>query len=173
MKAKKGSKAYKAKLSAAQKRSWAKRRREAKLAFEEVPRQQWHEGTSSHRWSAEAGCQQSNIPKEDTEQYFVKPGDWRLDNGGDPSAKPFNPDAMFQQPPIHPDPVNHPAHYLQHPSGVECITITEHFNFNRGNAIKYIWRAGEKSSVSLLEDLRKAQWYLNREISRLEKEAIR
>lgn len=56
------------------------------------------------------------------------------------------------------------------PGGIECIVITEHFNFNRGNAIKYIWRADEKGST--LENLRKAQWYLNREISRLEKEAL-
>lgn len=83
----------------------------------------------------------------------------------------FNPDVMFAQPPIYHDPVNHPAHYLRHPSGVECIQITEHFNFNRGNAIKYIWRADEKGST--LENLRKAAWYLNREIERLEKEATR
>lgn len=72
---------------------------------------------------------------------------------------------------IHHDPVSHPAHYVSHPSGVECITITEHFNFNRGNAIKYIWRADEKGST--LENLRKAQWYLNREIERLSYEATR
>jgi hypothetical protein len=64
-----------------------------------------------------------------------------------------------------------PAHYRHHPSGIECIVVTEHFNFNRGNAIKYIWRADEKGSP--LENLRKAQWYLNREISRLEQEAIK
>lgn len=64
------------------------------------------------------------------------------------------------------DAVNHPAHYNGHPSGVECIEVTEHFNFNRGNAIKYIWRAGSKGNE--LEDLRKAQWYLAREIARLE-----
>lgn len=63
------------------------------------------------------------------------------------------------------DPVNKPKHYLQHPSGVECITITEHFNFCLGNAIKYIWRAGKKKSQ--LEDLKKARWYLDREIARL------
>lgn len=66
--------------------------------------------------------------------------------------------------PIH-DPVEHPKHYTQHPSGVECITITEHMNFNLGNAVKYIWRAGLKNEN--LEDLRKARWYLNREIKRL------
>lgn len=64
--------------------------------------------------------------------------------------------------------INHPAHYTSHPSGVECITITEWYNFNVGNAVKYLWRAGVKSS-NPLEDLKKAQWYINREISRLEK----
>ncbi len=64
------------------------------------------------------------------------------------------------------DPVNHPRHYTQHPSGVECITITEHMNFNVGNAGKYLWRASLKGGV---EDLRKAAWYINREIERLSK----
>jgi|688.fasta_scaffold1250122_2 hypothetical protein len=62
------------------------------------------------------------------------------------------------------DVVNHPPHYTQHPSGVECIDITEHFNFNLGNAIKYIWRAGLKGDS--VEDLRKAAWYVQREIER-------
>lgn len=62
------------------------------------------------------------------------------------------------------DGVNHPPHYTQHPSGVECIDITEHFNFNLGNAIKYIWRAGLKGDS--VEDLRKAAWYVQREIER-------
>lgn len=65
-----------------------------------------------------------------------------------------------------PDPINHPAHYTSHPSGVECIAITEHMSFCRGNAIKYLWRAGEKGDA--LEDLRKARWYVDREIARLE-----
>jgi hypothetical protein len=63
------------------------------------------------------------------------------------------------------DPVNHPKHYTNHPSGVECITVTEHMTFNLGNAIKYIWRANEKGA--LVEDLKKARWYLDREIKRL------
>jgi hypothetical protein len=68
------------------------------------------------------------------------------------------------------DNVNHPSHYNSHPSGVECITITEHMSFCRGNAIKYIWRAGEKGgSNKEIEDLEKAQWYLKREIERLKK----
>lgn len=64
------------------------------------------------------------------------------------------------------DPVNNPRHYTEHPSGVECITITEHMNFCLGNAVKYIWRASLKGNE--LEDLLKARWYIDREIRRLE-----
>jgi hypothetical protein len=63
------------------------------------------------------------------------------------------------------DPVNHPKHYTEHPSGVECIEITEHMNFCIGNAIKYLWRAGLKGEQ--VEDLRKARWYVDREIARI------
>ena len=61
------------------------------------------------------------------------------------------------------DPVNHPSHYTNHPSGVECIQITEHMNFCLGNAIKYIWRAGLKQDA--IQDLEKAVFYIQREIS--------
>lgn len=63
--------------------------------------------------------------------------------------------------------VNHPKHYTSHPSGVECIEITEHMGFNLGNAIKYIWRADLKGQSA--RDLFKARWYIDREISRREK----
>ena len=63
------------------------------------------------------------------------------------------------------DNVNNPSHYKNNPSGVECIDVTEHFNFNRGNAIKYIWRAGLKNNE--IEDLEKAEFYIKREIKRL------
>lgn len=63
------------------------------------------------------------------------------------------------------DDVNHPSHYTNHPSGVECITVTEHMNFCRGNAIKYIWRAGDKGNE--IQDLEKARFYIDREITRL------
>ena len=65
------------------------------------------------------------------------------------------------------DAVNKPKHYNSHPSGVECITVTEHMNFNVGNAIKYLWRTDHKNG---LEDLKKAAWYINREIAKKEKE---
>jgi hypothetical protein len=61
--------------------------------------------------------------------------------------------------------VNHPKHYTSHPSGVECIEIVEHMPFNLGNAIKYIWRSSLKGKE--IQDLRKARWYINREITRL------
>lgn len=57
-----------------------------------------------------------------------------------------------------------PGHYKSHPSGVECIQITEHMDFLLGNAMKYIWRAGLKGDE--VEDLKKAKWYLERAISK-------
>jgi hypothetical protein len=62
------------------------------------------------------------------------------------------------------DKVNHPKHYTEHPSGVECIQITRHMNFNLGNAMKYIWRAGLKGNF--IEDLEKAIFYLKDEIKK-------
>jgi hypothetical protein len=63
-------------------------------------------------------------------------------------------------------PVNHPPHYTNHPSGIECIDVVEWMNFCLGNAIKYIWRADLKNGI---EDLEKARWYLDREIERRKK----
>ena len=65
------------------------------------------------------------------------------------------------------DMVNHPSHYTGFSHGAEVIDIIENLNFNRGNAIKYLARAGHKDSASELEDLMKARWYVNREIARL------
>lgn len=71
------------------------------------------------------------------------------------------------------DQVNHPKHYISDPSGIECIDITRHRNFNIGNAIKYLWRAGLKEDKDRklidkqIEDLNKAVWYLVDEIHRL------
>ena len=63
------------------------------------------------------------------------------------------------------DMVNHPPHYTNHPSGIEAIQVTRHMNFNLGNAIKYIWRAGQKGDA--IQDLQKAIFYLQDEIERL------
>lgn len=64
--------------------------------------------------------------------------------------------------------VDHPQHYQWHPAGIECIDVVEHFNFNLGMAIKYIWRAGRKTK-NPIEDLEKAAWCINREIERIKK----
>jgi len=67
------------------------------------------------------------------------------------------------------DPVNHPSHYTSHPSGIEVIEITRHMNFNLGNVIKYVLRAGKKGrKIQHIQDLKKARWYLDDEIKRLE-----
>ena len=62
------------------------------------------------------------------------------------------------------DVVNFPTHYTSHPSGIECIQITEHMGFNLGNALKYIWRADLKNGA--IEDLQKAVWYIERELAK-------
>ena len=67
---------------------------------------------------------------------------------------------------IKKDSVNHPSHYQS--GKIEAIDVIEAFalNFNRGNALKYILRAGKKGSIK--EDLSKAIWYLKREVEGLE-----
>lgn len=64
--------------------------------------------------------------------------------------------------------VEHPAHYTAY-KGVEVIDLTEQLNFNRGNAVKYICRAGLKDPEREVEDLEKALWYIKREIGRVAK----
>jgi len=66
------------------------------------------------------------------------------------------------------DMVNHPPHYTWLPNGLEAIDITEQFNFNLGNALKYVIRAKHKGFE--VQDLEKARWYIDREITRLQKE---
>lgn len=70
------------------------------------------------------------------------------------------------------DPVNHPNHYvslgahcLQCCKPIEYIDIVRRFNFNLGNAIKYIWRSNFKENT--MQDLQKAIWYLQDEIMRI------
>lgn len=74
--------------------------------------------------------------------------------------------------------VNHPKHYNDIP-GIECIDVVRHFDFNLGNAIKYIWRAGLKKDKGRslkdkkIEDLEKAIWYLKDEIDQLKIDEVR
>ena len=75
---------------------------------------------------------------------------------------------MADQRVVHNDQINHPPHYTAHPSGVECIDIVEHMSYNVGNAVKYLWRAGLKED-DWEKDMRKAVWYVEREIKRLKR----
>lgn len=69
--------------------------------------------------------------------------------------------------------VNHPSYY-QDPSGIECITVARYRDFNIGNALKYLWRAGLKTEEGItnkekaIEDLKKAIFYINDEIKLIE-----
>jgi len=85
----------------------------------------------------------------------------------DPAKVNFEPEIYAKKLEKALDLINHPPHYKSHPSGIECIQITEHMGFCLGNVIKYVWRAGEKENTTRLEDLKKAKWYLEREIERL------
>lgn len=91
---------------------------------------------------------------EQTDSYAPKVGAQAAEEGA----------AAAERDPV--DLVNHPPHYTSHPSGVECITIVEWMSFNCGNAVKYLWRSGEKGFQ--IQDLKKARWYVDREIARLE-----
>ena len=95
---------------------------------------------------------------------------------GDPSTQSWSELYDYENPKFYEikhDAVNHPSHYTSHPSGVECIEITQHYNFCVGNAIKYLWRNGLKheanspAKTKQIEDLEKAVWYITREIENL------
>lgn len=68
---------------------------------------------------------------------------------------------------VEQDNVNHPSHYTD--GSIEVLDFIEDkkLNYHRGNAVKYICRAGKKSKETEIEDLQKAVFYLNREIENL------
>lgn len=102
---------------------------------------------------------------------FLRPIATRLEE----FIKAHDTGAKTTEPTPQPDRVNHPSHYTSHPSGVECITITEHYDFCVGNAIKYLWRCGLKVEEGMtprdkeIEDLKKAIYYINRKLNNLQK----
>ena len=84
----------------------------------------------------------------------------------EPEELPAGPySGSFPRTPVN-DPVNHPSHYT-HYQGLEIIDLTEQMNFNKGNAVKYIARAGLKNPDTEIQDLEKAVWYIQREIDRI------
>lgn len=108
------------------------------------------------------------MPKWKKEAYKVVPDELEID--------PKDGIVMHHVPPpqAYKDAdVKHPSHYTSHPSGVECISIVQHHNFNTGNAMKYLWRAGLKvpqgknEVEAAIKDLSKAKEYIEFEIRRL------
>ena len=79
--------------------------------------------------------------------------------------------------------INHPSHYtwIKDKVGIEVIDITRHLDFDLGNAIKYILRAGKKPinksnsnlNVAAIQDLKKAIWYINDKIKMIENETYK
>lgn len=66
------------------------------------------------------------------------------------------------------DPVKRPKHYNSHPSGIEPIVFLRWMGFNVGNSMKYLWRNGLKDGNPKIQDIKKAIWYLEDEVKRLE-----
>lgn len=116
-------------------------------------------------WDDNTGKTVHSFDPEETEPRNAHPSE--LHKGGfhraDDLAKKTISKSLL---PGQADHVNHPPHYTAHPSGIECIQVTEYMNFNLGNAVKYIWRAGLKND-NPIQDLEKARWYIERELSRL------
>jgi hypothetical protein len=81
-------------------------------------------------------------------------------------------DYMTDEEPQAHDVISHPSHYTD--GKIEVIDFIEDkkLGFHLGNAVKYISRAGKKDPTKKVEDLRKAAWYINREIERLTEEGI-
>lgn len=91
--------------------------------------------------------------------------------GRDERKRMEQPELPMDYPSVDLTRVANPSHYISHPSGVHCMTITRHHNFAVGNAIKYLWRAGLKDGETAEGDLLKAIWYIQDEIERLRREA--
>lgn len=74
----------------------------------------------------------------------------------------------WQERTLSSDNVSHPEHYAKGWSnGAEVIDLTEHLSFCAGNVVKYVCRAGRKDPGKHVEDLKKARWYIDREIERV------
>jgi hypothetical protein len=95
------------------------------------------------------------------------PNDFRWWHDGCPDCRDIIAYRVVKSEASEDDIVNHPPHYTTHPSGIECIDVTKHMDFCLGNAMKYLWRAGEKDETKTVEDLKKAVWYINKKIEML------
>lgn len=78
---------------------------------------------------------------------------------------------LVEEVPVLNDPVNHPTHYTKGKIEVADFIADQKLNFDRGNAVKYVCRAGSKDPDKEIQDLEKAIWYINHEIKMLKGEA--
>lgn len=117
------------------------------------PSDQYFIPITYEKFQGPSGCRVHGVDQNGMDElwYFDNPKEWVVLNDG-----------RVEEQPEH-DPVNKPRHYTSHPSGIECIQITEHMGFCVGNAVKYCWRADLKNGI---EDLEKAKWYIDREIEK-------
>ena len=83
---------------------------------------------------------------------------------------PFEPDTSYHSSDAFNVEIEHPSHYNWF--DIECMDVAQHFSFHRGNALKYIWRAGRKAGVSAADDLKKAMYCLKQELELLEQEGV-
>lgn len=145
--------------------------------LEEVGQGEW--GAGACAWVVARGDRGKGA-KMDVEEVLEVPGpskDIKLTAKGWEEhfrAQGYGPGAATLYPglPVRddsPDLINQPPHYRAHPSGIECIEIAQWMNFNLGNVIKYVWRAGLKETEDTIKDLEKAKKYLEFEIERLKR----
>ncbi|MFF9481415.1 DUF3310 domain-containing protein [Streptomyces sp. NPDC014733] len=121
---------------------------------------------------------QGTVTNVITEDGYPYPYEVTFDNGGplgfaETELTPVRPEGqgvveprLPAAPELASRTVVSPEHYTSHPSGIECIEITQHMNFPLGNAMKYIWRAGLKHPDAIT-DLEKAKQYIEIEIERI------
>lgn len=110
------------------------------------------------RWARQAVSDLSYVPPEGRDERMralLRAAFWRGSN--------FHADHASHQKKTT-EAVNHPKHYNEHPSGVECVDLVEWLDFNTGSALKYLWRAGLKPGEETLRDLKKSEWYFARAI---------
>lgn len=104
---------------------------------------------------AEPCCKCRNSEIVGTDEYAKKPFLWK---GQDDIFDDVN------------DPVNHPSHYTRGKIEVADFIADQKLNFDRGNAVKYLCRAGAKDPEKEIQDLEKAIWYIKHEIKTLKGE---
>lgn len=128
--------------------------------------------TDAHNPSTCQFCRMEN--EENRERYFraaSKPGERVRFEEVAHLSEPTVDELIAACGELEHDPVDNPAHYTEGFGGVEVIQLSERLNFCRGNVVKYVCRAGKKGGPEQeVEDLKKALWYLNRELFRLEAE---